>query len=153
MDVLKNSNSLSSSGIALLHLYLYSQSYLLCLSFWLRLKNLLAMQETQVQSLGLGRFPEEENVNPLQYSGLENSTDRGAWWVTVHSVTKSWTRLSDWIELNFHLTSSSHSINSQTSLILSIQCFLHILHFHSFSGHSLYLLSQLLQLQANYLVI
>ena len=102
---------------------------------------------------GLGRFPEEENVNPLQYSSLENSTERGAWWATVHGVAKSWTRMSDWIELNFHLTSSSHSISSQTSLILSIQCFLNILHFHSFSGHSLYLLSQILQLQANYLVI
>ena len=30
--------------------------------------------------------------NPLQYSCLENSTDRGAWWATVHGVTKSPTR-------------------------------------------------------------
>ena len=30
-----------------------------------------------------------------QYSCLENSTDRGAWWATVHGITKSWTRLSD----------------------------------------------------------
>ena len=44
---------------------------------------------------GLGRFPEEENVNPLQYSSLENSTERGAWWATVHGVAKSWTRMSD----------------------------------------------------------
>ena len=28
---------------------------------------------------GLGRFPGEDNVNPLQYSCLENSMDRGAW--------------------------------------------------------------------------
>ena len=40
---------------------------------------------------GLGRFPGEGNGNPLQYSCLENSTDRGAWWATVHGVTKSWT--------------------------------------------------------------
>ena len=33
--------------------------------------------------------------NPLQYSGLENSMDRGVWQATVHRVTKSWTRLSD----------------------------------------------------------
>ena len=32
---------------------------------------------------GLGRFPGEENGNPLQYSCLENSMDRGAWWATV----------------------------------------------------------------------
>ena len=31
--------------------------------------------------------------NSLQYSGLEKPTDRGAWWSTVHKVTKSWTRL------------------------------------------------------------
>ena len=33
---------------------------------------------------GLGRSPGEENGNPLQYSGLENSTDRRACWATVH---------------------------------------------------------------------
>ena len=43
--------------------------------------------------LGLGRFPGEENGNPLQYCCLENSVDRGAWWATVH-VLQSWTRLS-----------------------------------------------------------
>ena len=35
------------------------------------------------------RSPGEGNGNPLQYSCLENSLDRGAWWATVH-VTKSW---------------------------------------------------------------
>ena len=40
---------------------------------------------------GLGRFPGEENGNPLQYSCLENSMSRGAWCVTVHEVTKSQT--------------------------------------------------------------
>ena len=44
---------------------------------------------------GLGRFPGEGNGNPLQYSCLENPMDGGAWWATVHRVTKSWTRLSD----------------------------------------------------------
>ena len=33
----------------------------------------------------------EGNSNPLQYSCLENSMNRGAWWVTVHGVAKSWT--------------------------------------------------------------
>ena len=40
---------------------------------------------------GLGRSPGEENGNPLLYSCLENSTDRGARQVTVHGVTKSQT--------------------------------------------------------------
>ena len=33
-----------------------------------------------------GRSPEEGHGNPLQYSCLENSMDRGAWWTTVHGV-------------------------------------------------------------------
>ena len=41
--------------------------------------------------LGWGRFPGEENGYPLQYSCLENSMDRGAWWTTVHGVAKSQT--------------------------------------------------------------
>ena len=40
---------------------------------------------------GLGRFPGEGHGNPLQYSCLENSMDRGAWQATVRGVTKSQT--------------------------------------------------------------
>ena len=36
----------------------------------------------------LGRSPGEEHGNPLQYSCLENPTDRGAWWAGVHGVAK-----------------------------------------------------------------
>ena len=43
---------------------------------------------------GSGRSLEKGNGNPLQYSCLENSMDRGAWWTTVHGVTKSQTWLS-----------------------------------------------------------
>ena len=42
---------------------------------------------------GLGRSPGGEHGNPLQYSCLENSMDRGAWRAIVHRVTKSRTRL------------------------------------------------------------
>jgi len=42
-----------------------------------------------------GRSPGEGNGNPLQYSCLENSMDRGAWWATAHGVTKNWTLLRD----------------------------------------------------------
>ena len=41
-----------------------------------------------------GRSPRKGNGNPLQYSCLESSMNRGAWWATVHGVAKSWTRLS-----------------------------------------------------------
>ena len=44
---------------------------------------------------GSGRSPGEGNGYPLQYSHLDNSTDRGAWQATVHGVTKSWTQPSD----------------------------------------------------------
>ena len=54
-------------------------------------KNLPANSGDRGSIPGLGRSPGEENGNPLQYSCLENSTDRGAWRVTVHGVTKSQT--------------------------------------------------------------
>ena len=55
----------------------------------------------------------ERNGNPLQYSCLENSMDRGAWRATVHGASKSWTRLSDchW-----------HSVRcTEQSLLLSVE--------------------------------
>ena len=42
---------------------------------------------------GLGRCPGSGRGNSLQYSCLGNPMDRGAWWVTVHGVAKSWTQL------------------------------------------------------------
>ena len=36
-----------------------------------------------------GRSPGEGNGNPLQYSCLENPMNGGAWWATVHGVTKN----------------------------------------------------------------
>ena len=44
---------------------------------------------------GSRRSPGEKNGYPLRYSCLENSTHRGAWWATVHGVTKSQTQLSN----------------------------------------------------------
>ena len=37
---------------------------------------------------GSGKSPGIGNGNPLKYSCLENSMDRGTWWATVHGVTK-----------------------------------------------------------------
>ena len=48
---------------------------------------------------GSGRSPGEGNGNPLQYSCLENPMDQGAWWATVHRVTKSQTQLK---QLSMH---------------------------------------------------
>ena len=66
-------------------------------------KNPLAMRETWVRSLGQEDPLEKGTVNPLQYSGLENSLDRGAWRATVHRVAKSHTQLSD-----FHTRTHTH---------------------------------------------
>ena len=49
----------------------------------------------------------EGNGSPLQYSCLENSMDGGAWWATVHGVSKSRTQLSDF-------TFTSHLIESES---------------------------------------
>ena len=48
-----------------------------------------------------GRSPGEGNGNPLQYSCLENPMDGGAWWATVHGVTKSQTQLSNFTSPHF----------------------------------------------------
>ena len=42
-----------------------------------------------------GRSPGEGNGNPLPDSCLQDSTDRGAWQITVYGVAKSWTQLRD----------------------------------------------------------
>ena len=42
---------------------------------------------------GFGKSAGKGNDIPLQYSCLENSMNRGAWWATVHGVAKSRTRL------------------------------------------------------------
>ena len=60
-------------------------------------KNLAAnAEDTGATGLtsGLGKSPRGGYGNPLQYSYLENPMDRGAWWASVHNVTKSWTRLN-----------------------------------------------------------
>ena len=57
-------------------------------------KNLPAVKETHVRSLGGEDTLEKVNSYPLQNSCLENFMDR-TWWATVHGVTKSWTWLKD----------------------------------------------------------
>ena len=57
---------------------------------------------------GSGRCPGEGNGSPLQYSCLENPTDRGAWWATVHGVSKSRTLLNDYT----HMESENESHGS-----------------------------------------
>ena len=59
------------------------------------INNLPPIQETWVRSLGQEDALEKEmtTYSSIIYC-LENSVDRGAWWATVHGVTRSRTRLS-----------------------------------------------------------
>ena len=57
---------------------------------------------------GLGRPPREGSGYSLQYSCLQNSMDRGAWWATAHGVTQSQTRLSDQ-HSHFHTHTHTHT--------------------------------------------
>ena len=63
---------------------------------------------------GLGRSSGGGHGNTFQYSCLENPTDRGAWWATVHRVTKSWRQLK---RLSIHTrtlaSSLYHTSNAQ----------------------------------------
>ena len=54
-------------------------------------KNLPAVQETRVQSLGWEDPLEKEMATHSSILGLENLTDRGAWWAAVHGVAESGT--------------------------------------------------------------
>ena len=57
--------------------------------------------------LGLGASPGEGHGNPHQYSCLKNPIDRGAWWATVHGVTKiPWKRA--WQTTSAFLPEESH---------------------------------------------
>ena len=54
--------------------------------------------------------------NPLQYSCLENPTDRGAWWAIVHRVTKSWT----WLKELSHTHTIGSTVEPQYVLTLML---------------------------------
>ena len=58
----------------------------------------------------------EGNGNPLQYSCLENSMDRGAWWAAVHGVAKSWTWLSDFT-FTFHFHALEKEMATHSSVL------------------------------------
>ena len=71
------------------------------------------MQETWVQS------PGEGNGNPLQYSCLKNSKNRGTWWATVHVIIKNWTRLTLLLSISvtcWNIWRKSNKINSNTQI-------------------------------------
>ena len=74
---------------------------------------------------GSGRSTGEGNGNPLQYSCLENPMDRGAWWATIHEVTKCWTWLNDLACMHSCFTQLYDKVN---------QAYIYIYIYHLFYG-------------------
>ena len=76
-----------------------------------------------------GRSLGEDHSNPLQYSGLENPMDRGAWWATVQRVAESRTRLmrlsmhaaEHGFELRFHHLLTAYFISGKLLDLLELQ--------------------------------
>ena len=58
----------------------------------------------------------EGNGTPFQHSCLENPTDRGAWWATVHGVAKSRTQLSDFT-FTFHFHALEKEMATHSSVL------------------------------------
>ena len=75
------------------------------------------MQETEVRSLSLEDSPGVGNDNPLQYSCLENSMNRG-----VHGVAKTQTQLNMHTHTAIYVTLTSSVIEIFTSLLQSDLC-------------------------------
>ena len=116
------------------HIYFLSSS-LLCSQVALLVKTCLPIQETRdTDSIpGLGRSPGEGNSNPLQYSCLENSMDRGIWWATVHGVAKSWIWLK-WLSTS--LLAPNHELGKPWDTLSSVQ-FSHSVMSDSLQPHEL----------------
>ena len=89
-----------SSGQSLIH-HLRSSTLLFTISGTKAYQGFLGGKESACSAedlssiLGSGRSPGEGNGNPLQYSCLENPTNRGGWQAVVHGVAKSQKRLSN----------------------------------------------------------
>ena len=88
----------------------------------------------------LGRSPGGGNGNPFQYSCLENPMHRGAWWATVHGVTKSWTQLNAhthkhtgliviplYFTFGWLLHSLQYVVCCQTNISIVVECYNSIL--------------------------
>ena len=78
--------------------YIYCELYFHYSYIAQLVKNHPTEEESQVQFLGWEDPLEKgiaSNSSQFQYSCLENSMDRGAWWATVHGVAESQTQLSN----------------------------------------------------------
>ena len=80
-----------STGVSALASFLPKKSHCFSLSDLLHINTFFRAQEKTHHLFHIFSLckPGEGNGNPLQYSFLENSMDRGVWWATIHGVTES----------------------------------------------------------------
>ena len=65
--------------------------------------------------LGLGRSPGRGHGYPLRYCCIKNPMDRGAWWATVHGVSKNWT----WLKL-ISMRAHTHTHRGETESLAGV---------------------------------
>ena len=91
----------------------------------LAVKNLFA-NAGEMDSIPVwGRSPGGGHGKPLQYSCLENSMDRGAWWAMVHWVAKSQARLSNCACTHWHVTPIVQHVDVERHDFIAFAAFLH----------------------------
>ena len=86
------------------------------LPWWLSGKEPICQCRDLSSIPGLGRPPGGGHGDPLQYSCLENSMNRGAWWSAVHGVATSQTRLSDFT-FTFHFHALEKEMATHSSVL------------------------------------
>ena len=88
------------------------------LPWWLRGKSVCLQCRRPGFDPWVGKIPWRRKWHPFQYSCLENPMDRGAWWATVHRVTKSWTWLSDLtFTFTFHFQALEKEMETHSSVL------------------------------------
>ena len=91
----------------------------------LAVKNLFANAGDMGSIPVWGRSPGGGHGNPLQYSCLENSMEKRAWWAMVHGVTKSQARLSNWACTHWHVTPIVQYADAERHDFIAFAAFLH----------------------------
>ena len=110
-----SSHILNNIHDKILEIFLFTDYYAsLRLPRWYSGKESACIAGDSVLTSGSGRSPGGGHGNPLQYSYLENSMDRGPWQSTVHSVAKSWTWLK-WLSMQAY----TYLLFSDTWIILT----------------------------------
>ena len=92
---------------------------------------------------GFGRSPGGGHGNPLQYSCLENPTDRGAWHATVHGIAKSQTSLKQFITHHIPVNmDKSYNTDQEKKAERTHMIFFHLLKVHKQENEMIFCLGR-----------